>query len=79
MQLYFGGVPGQVITQSYFGHQSQVRAQQWAVDEGVNWAALKYNPIAFQYHERKRPCGGKGWELSSAARGTEVSTIWALP
>lgn len=59
MQLYFGGVCGHVITKSHFGHQSQVRAQKWRVDEGVNWAALKIQSNRIQYHVRKRLAAGK--------------------
>jgi hypothetical protein len=59
MQLYFGGVSGQVITRSHFGHQSQVRAQKWSVDEGVDWAALKLLSNRIQHHVRKRLAEGK--------------------
>jgi hypothetical protein len=59
MQLYLGGVSGQVITRSHFGHQSQVRAQNWAADDGVDWAALKIQSNRIQYHVRKRLAEGK--------------------
>lgn len=59
MQLYFGGVCGEVITKSHFGHQSQVRARTWDVDQGVNWEALKTLSNRIQYHIRKRLAVGK--------------------
>ena len=59
MQLYFGGVSGQVITKSHFGHQSQIRARKWAVDEGVDWAALTSQSNRIKYHVRKRLAEGK--------------------
>jgi hypothetical protein len=59
MQLYLGGVCGQVLTVSHFGHQSQIRAQTWDVDQGVNWEALKKLSNRVQYHIRKRLAAGK--------------------
>jgi hypothetical protein len=59
MQLYLGGVCGQVLTMSHFGHQSQIRAQTWGVDQGVNWEALKKLSNRIQYHIRKRLAAGK--------------------
>jgi hypothetical protein len=59
MQLYLGGVCGRVVTKSHFGHQSQVRARAWAVDDGVNWEALKTLSNRIQYHIRKRLAAGK--------------------
>jgi hypothetical protein len=59
MQLYLGGVCDRVVTMSHLGHQSQVRAQKWAVDEGVNWEALKSLSNRIQYHVRKRLAAGK--------------------
>jgi hypothetical protein len=59
MQLYLGGVCGRVVTMSHFGHQSQVRAQKWDVDEGVNWEALQTLSNRIQYHIRKRLAAGK--------------------
>lgn len=59
MQLYLGGVCGQVLTMSHFGHQSQTRAQTWGVDQGVNWEALKKLSNRIQYHIRKRLAAGK--------------------
>jgi hypothetical protein len=59
MQLYLGGVCEQVVTMSHFGHQSQVRAQAWGVDDGVNWEALKTLSNRIQYHIRKRLAAGK--------------------
>jgi len=41
MALDLGGVCGRVVTRSHFGHQSQVRARAWEIDDGVNWEALK--------------------------------------
>jgi hypothetical protein len=59
MQLYLGGVCGRVVTMSHFGHQSQVRAQKWEVDRGVNWEAIKTLSNRIQYHVRKRLAVGK--------------------
>jgi len=59
MQLYLGGVCDRVVTMSHFGHQSQVRAQKWNVDQGVNWEALKTLSNRIQYHIRKRLAAGK--------------------
>jgi hypothetical protein len=59
MQLYLGGVCDRVVTKSHFGHQSQVRARKWEVDEGVNWEALKTLSNRIQYHVRKRLAAGK--------------------
>jgi hypothetical protein len=59
IQLYLGGVCDQVLTISHFGHQSQVRAQKWDVDHGVNWDALKTLSNRIQYHIRKRLRAGK--------------------
>jgi hypothetical protein len=54
IQLYFGGVHEHVITLSHFGHQSQIRAQKWDVDNGINWDSLKTLSNKIQYHIRKR-------------------------
>jgi hypothetical protein len=54
MQLYFGGVYDRIVTMSHFGHNSQVRAQKWDVDQGVNWSSLKTLSNRIQYHVRKR-------------------------
>jgi hypothetical protein len=59
MQLYLGGVCERVVTMSHFGHQSQVRAQAWGVDDGVDWEALKTLSNRIQYHIRKRLAAGK--------------------
>jgi hypothetical protein len=59
MQLYLGGVCGQVVTKSHFGHQSQVRAKRWGVDQGVDWEGLKSVSNRIQYHIRKRLAAGK--------------------
>jgi hypothetical protein len=54
MQLYFGGVHERVITKSHFGHQSQIRAQKWDMDQGINWEPLRTMSNRIQYHIRKR-------------------------
>lgn len=54
IQLYLGGVCGQVVTASHYGHQSRTRAEAWEVDDGVNWDALKTLSNRIQYHIRKR-------------------------
>jgi hypothetical protein len=59
MQLYLGGVCGRVVTMSHFGHQSQIRAQKWDVDQCVNWEALQGLSNRIQYHIRKRLAAGK--------------------
>jgi hypothetical protein len=59
MQLYLGGVCGRVVTMSHYGHQSQVRAQKWDVDQGVNWETLQTLSNRIQYHIRKRMAAGK--------------------
>ncbi len=63
MQLYFGGVCDRVVTKSHFGHQSQVRAKAWEVDDGVNWEALKTLSNRIQYHIRKRLGAGKAGSM----------------
>jgi hypothetical protein len=63
MQLYFGGVCDRVVTKSHFGHQSQVRAKAWEVDDGVNWEALKTLSNRIQYHVRKRLAAGKAGSM----------------
>jgi hypothetical protein len=59
MQLDLGGVCGTVITMSHFGHQSQVRAQNWDFDQGVNWEALGKVSNRIQYHLRNRLAAGR--------------------
>ncbi len=59
MQLCLGGVCGQVVTMSHFGHQSRIRAQTWGVEQGVHWEALKKVSNRIQYHIRKRLAAGK--------------------
>lgn len=54
IQLYLGGVCGEVVTRSHYGHQSQSRAAAWTVDDGVNWHELKTLSSGIQYHIRKR-------------------------
>jgi len=59
IQLYLGGVCERVVTKSHYGHQSQVRAQAWQVDDGINWESLKTLSNRIQYHVRKRLAAGK--------------------
>jgi hypothetical protein len=63
MQLYLGGICDRVVTKSHFGHQSQVRAKAWEVDDGVNWEALKTLSNRIQYHVRKRLAAGKAGSM----------------
>ncbi len=88
MQLYFGGVCDRVVTKSHFGHQSQVRAKAWEVDDGVNWEALKTLSNRIQYHIRKRLAAGKagsarvlpealGLARAGYALKLETRTPWA--
>jgi hypothetical protein len=83
MQLYLGGVCGRVVTMSHFGHQSQIRAQKWGVNQGVNWEALKKVSNRIQYHLRKRLAAGKvpgspvlpqALELARAGYALKVAT-----
>jgi hypothetical protein len=59
IQLYLGGVCERVVTKSHYGHQSQVRAQAWQVDDGIDWEALKTLSARIQYHVRTRLAAGK--------------------
>jgi hypothetical protein len=63
MQLYLGGSCDRVLTKSHFGHQSQVRAKNWEVDDGVNWESLKTLSNRIQYHVRKRLAAGKAGSI----------------
>jgi hypothetical protein len=73
MQLYFGGVCERVVTKSHFGHQSQVRARAWEVDEGVNWDALKTLSNRIQYHVRKRLGAGKAGSMHVLPQALELA------
>ena len=59
MQLYLGGICERALTKSHFGHQTQVRAQAWDMDRGVNWESLKKVSNKIQYHIRRRLAVGK--------------------
>jgi hypothetical protein len=43
-----------IVTKSHFGHNSEIRARKWEVDNGVNWKELKTLSNKIQYHIRKR-------------------------
>ncbi len=58
MLLYLGGVCGQVITKSHFGHQNSVWAERRGC-AGVDWEAFKTISNRIQYHIRKRLAVGK--------------------
>jgi hypothetical protein len=73
IQLYLGGVCGQVVTKSHYGHQSQVRAEAWAVDDGVNWEALKTLSNRIQYHVRKRLAAGKAASMPVLPQALELA------
>lgn len=73
IQLYLGGVCGQVITKSYYGHQSQVRAQAWHREEGVNWEALKTLSARIQYHIRSRLAVGKAGSRPVLTQAVELA------
>jgi hypothetical protein len=86
IQLYFGGVCDRVVTKSHFGHQSQVRAKAWEVDDGVNWEALKTLSNRIQYHVRNRLAAGKAGSmpvlpggLSLARAGYELKLATQTP
>lgn len=59
IQLYLGGVCDKVVTISHYGHQSQVRAEAWLLNDGVHWDALKALSNRIQYHVRRRLAVGK--------------------
>jgi hypothetical protein len=73
MQLYLGGVCDRVVTKSHFGHQSQVRAKVWEVDDGVNWEALKTVSNRIQYHVRKRLGAGKAGSMPVLPQALELA------
>jgi hypothetical protein len=75
MQLYFGGICDRVVTMSHFGHQSQVRAKAWGVDDGVNWVALKTLSNRIQYHIRKRLGVGKAGSLTVLAEAMSLARV----
>ncbi len=58
MQLYLGGVCGQVITKSNFAHSSSLWAEREGL-EGIDWEAYKKISNRIQYHIRKRLAVGK--------------------
>ncbi|MEZ6055783.1 MAG: hypothetical protein R3C01_03670 [Planctomycetaceae bacterium] len=83
MQLYFGGVCERVVTLSHFGHQSQVRAEKWDVDQGVKWPVLKKLSNRIVYHIRKRlgvakvpgrPVLAKAYELAKSGYALKLAT-----
>ena len=73
MQLYLGGVCDRVVTMSHFGHQSQIRAQAWEVDDGVNWEALETLANRIQYHVRKRLSAGKAASMLVLPQALELA------
>ena len=88
MQLYFGGVHERVVTKSHFGHQSQIRAQKWDMDHGINWELLKTLSNRIQYHIRKRLAVAKvpgcpvlpqayGLALSGYVLKSAAQTTWS--
>ena len=73
IQFYLGGVCDKVVTKSHYGHQSQTRAKEWAVDDGVNWEALKTLSNRIQYHVRKRLAAGKAGSRPVLPQAFELS------
>jgi hypothetical protein len=73
IQLYIGGVCERVVTRSHYGHQSQVRARAWEVDDGVNWEALKTLSNRIQYHIRKRLAVGKAASMPVLPQAMELA------
>lgn len=73
IQLYLGGVFERVVTRSHYGHQSQVRAETWEVDDGVNWEALKTLSNRIQYHIRKRLAVGKAASMPVLPQALELA------
>ncbi|MBS0583838.1 MAG: hypothetical protein JSS42_12130 [Proteobacteria bacterium] len=63
IQLYLGGLCERVVTKSHFGHRSQVRAQAWGADDGVDWKALTVLSNRIQYHVRKRLAAAKAGSM----------------
>ncbi len=59
MQLFLGGVCGQVITKSNFGHASSIWAERARKRKGINWEAFKKVSNQIQYHIRKRLAAAK--------------------
>ena len=79
MQLYLGGVFERILTKSHFGHWSQVGAQRWDVDDGVNWQALKTLSSRILYHVRKRLAAGKADSMPVLPQALELArTGYAL-
>jgi hypothetical protein len=50
IQFYLGGISGQTITISQYGHMGEAAARYW----GVDWAVLKRLSNKIQYHIRNR-------------------------
>jgi len=73
MQLYLGGVCDRVVTKSHYGHQSQVRAQTWELDEGVDWKSLMTLSNRIQYHVRKRLAAGKAASMPVLPQALELA------
>lgn len=73
IQLYLGGVCGQVVTKSHYGHQSQVRAQAWHREDGVNWEALRALSARIQYHIRSRLAAGKAGSRPVLTQAVELA------
>lgn len=73
MQLYFGGVCDRVVTRSHYGHQSRIRADAWAVGDGVNWDSLRTLSNRIQYHLRKRLAAGKAASLPVLPQALELA------
>ncbi len=73
IQLYLGGVCERVVTKSHYGHQSQVRARAWEVDDGVSWESLKTLSNRIQYHVRKRLAAGKAGSIPVLPQALELA------
>jgi hypothetical protein len=73
IQLYLGGVCDKVVTKSHYGHQSQVRAETWALEDGVNWEAIKALSNRIQYHIRKRLAVGKAGSASVLPKAFDLA------
>ena len=73
IQLYLGGVCERVVTKSHYGHQSQIRARAWQLDDGVNWEALKTLSNRIMYHVRKRLATGKAGSLPVLPQAMELA------
>jgi hypothetical protein len=75
MSLYLGGVCGDVVTRSHFGHQSERRAIVWGVDNGVNWQGLKTLSGRIQQRIRRRLAVAKARSCPVLPQALELARL----